>query len=236
MKEILLPHYEERNTDIDMLIYHCSVCSPEQMIKVLDEEKLSAHYIVDTKGNIIQLVEDEKKAWHAGMSYWRGRKNLNTYSIGIELCSPSFGQGEYTNKQIGSLIELSKELINKYNIPASNILGHSDIAPTRKPDPGISFPWKKLAENGIGLWFDIGDSQKVEENNIEKLLGEIGYETVDLAATSYAFCRHFIPQEVSVNQNYKELAENPYDKSFKLNEKYLNILKACNFIYKNIDK
>lgn len=231
MKEILQPHYEERNANIDMIVYHCSVCNPEQMIKVLDEARLSAHYIIGTDGDIIRLVKDEKKAWHAGMSYWQGRKNLNCHSIGIELCSPSFGQNEYTGEQINSLIKLSKELIDRYNIPAHNIVGHSDIAPIRKPDPGIAFPWKKLADNGIGLWYDIKDAQKIQENDVEVLLDKIGYETVNLAASAYAFCRHFIPNEVYINHNYRELAEAPYNHNFKLNNKYLDILKACCYIY-----
>lgn len=197
------------------------------MIEVLEKEELSAHYVVGLNGDVTQLVPEEKRAWHAGISSWREFNNLNHNSIGIEISSMSMGQEPYSERQINSLIELCQGIIARHHIPVRNVVGHSDIAPTRKPDPGAAFPWQKLAENGIGLWYDLNDAEKVKESNPEILLQKIGYNTENSAAAMCAFCRHFIPQEVAINPDIHDLLQHPYPEGFALDEKYLPILKAC---------
>ena len=227
MRTHMLPYFNERPTEINALVLHCSAHDTKDMIAVLEKEELSAHYVVGLNGDITQLVPEEKRAWHAGISSWREFSNLNHNSIGIEISSMSMGQEPYSERQINSLIELCQGIIKRHHIPTRNVVGHSDIAPTRKPDPGAAFPWQKLAENGIGLWYDLNDAEKVQESNLEILLQKIGYNTENQAAAMYAFCRHFIPQEVAINPDIHDVLQHPYPENFVIDEKYLPILKAC---------
>lgn len=227
MRTHILPYFNERPAKISALVLHCSAHDTKDMIAVLEKEELSAHYVVGLNGDVTQLVPEEKRAWHAGISSWREFNNLNHNSIGIEISSMSMGQEPYSERQINSLIELCQGIIARHHIPVRNVVGHSDIAPTRKPDPGAAFPWQKLAENGIGLWYDLNDAEKVKESNPEILLQKIGYNTENPAAAMYAFCRHFIPQEVAINPDIHDLLQHPYSEDFSLPEKYLPILKAC---------
>ena len=116
------------------------------------KHKVSCHYLINRKGQIIQMVQDMNIAWHAGKSKWKKFKNLNNNSIGIELVNKghTYGYQNFSNEQINSLIKLSKKLKKKYNIKKENFLGHSDIAPLRKIDPGEKFPWKKLSTHNLG--------------------------------------------------------------------------------------
>lgn len=231
-----LPMFDERkNNKVNMLVIHCCAYNADDMIKIMKERDVSSHYIIEENGRIFQLVSEKKRAWHAGVSYWRGQDNINHCSIGIELQSPSMGQDSYSVKQINSLIVMAKQIISHYQIPLYNVVAHSDIAPTRKPDPGMSFPWKYLAQKGAGIWYDIADAVKVKENNIENLLKIIGYDTSDLAAASYAFCRHYIPQEIKRLNTIDEVIENVYPSEFVLPEKYLPILKACAYRHGKIN-
>ena len=227
-----LPIFDERKSKrIDALVIHCCAYNANDMIEVMKERNVSSHYIIEENGSIFQLVSEKKRAWHAGLSSWRGRDNLNHCSIGIELQSSSMGQKDYSKKQLNSLAILAKQIISHYQIPLYNVVSHSDIAPTRKPDPGTAFPWKYMAQKGVGLWYDLADAVKVNENNVENLLRLIGYDTTDLSAASYAFCRHFIPQEIKRLATIDEVIENVYPREFALPEKYLPILKACAYKY-----
>lgn len=227
MRTHMLPYFNERPAKISALVLHCSAHDTKDMIAVLEKEELSAHYVVGLNGDVTKLVPEEKRAWHAGISSWREFDNLNHNSIGIEISTMSMGQEPYSERQIQSLIELCQGIIERHHIPVRNVVGHSDIAPTRKPDPGAAFPWQKLAENGIGLWYDLNDAEKVKESNPEILLQKIGYNTENPAAAMYAFCRHFIPQEVAINPDIHDLLQHPYSEDFAIDEKYLPILKAC---------
>ena len=227
-----LPFFDERQGEkIRALVIHCCAFDAAGMTEVLRQRNLSSHYIIDEQGKIFHLVSEKKRAWHAGVSRWRNMENLNHYSVGIELCSPSMGQQPYSSKQINSLLRLAKQIISHYQIPLYNVVAHSDIAPTRKPDPGIAFPWQYLAQKGVGLWYDINDAVKVAENDVTKLLQIIGYDTTDLAAAGYAFCRHFVPQEVKTYDSIDDVTENVYPTDFMLPEKYLPVLKACAYRY-----
>lgn len=227
-----LPYFDDRQGEkIKTLVIHCCAFDAVGMIEVLRQRNLSSHYVIDEQGKIFHLVSEKKRAWHAGVSRWRNMESLNSCSVGIELCTSSMGQQPYSPKQINALLGLAKQIISHYQIPLYNVVAHSDIAPTRKPDPGIAFPWQYLAQKGVGLWYDLNDAVKVAENDVAVLLHTIGYDTTDLAAASYAFCRHFVPQEVRTCDSIDEVIEKIYPSDFVLSEKYLPILKACAYRY-----
>ena len=205
MQEHALPHFNERKMPIDMLMFHCSALTGKDILKTLDERNLSCHYIIDEQAEIIKVVDEDKRAYHAGIGFWRGIDNdLNSRSIGIEISSLSLGQEPYTEAQIQKLICFSQKLIRKYHIRPEMIVGHSDTAPMRKPDPGKTFPWKQLAEEGIGLWYQPDNAEKVSSNDFEENLRLIGYDTRSpeaVKASAYAFCRRFAPQFVQTDNN-----------------------------------
>ena len=151
------------------------------------KSKVSCHYFIDNKGVIIQLVKDNKIAWHAGKSKWKNYRNLNDLSIGIELQNKGhkFGYKNFPNSQLNSFIKLSKKLKKKYLIKSCNFLGHSDIAPLRKKDPGEKFPWEKLSKYKIGTWFkETKREQKPSSKNVINLffrnIHKIGYRYFNL--------------------------------------------------------
>ena len=125
-----------------------SLCNPKS--------KVSSHFLINQNGKVCRLVQDNQIAWHAGKSCWRKYKNLNKNSIGIELVNKGhrFGYTNFKKKQLSSLIKICKILIKKYKINKRNVVGHSDIAPLRKIDPGEKFPWEQLAKKNIGIWHD----------------------------------------------------------------------------------
>lgn len=224
-------HYDERQDKVRALVLHCSAHSPQKMIEVLDEKELSAHYIIGEDGEIWQTVSEKKRAWHAGVSKWRNMKNLNHCSVGIELSSPTMGQKSYSPAQLKAAQKLCRSIIRHYQIPLTNVVGHSDIAPTRKADPGKSFPWKDFAAKGIGLWYNINDADKVAENDVEKLLNIIGYDTENLSAAAYAFCRHFVSFEIAEKEDITDLERNVCPPDFEFPQVYIPILKACAYRY-----
>ena len=151
------PNFNERPSGIDAIIIHYTdMISAEDALAWLTNpaSKVSAHYLIAEGGQIYQIVDEKQRAWHAGESYWQGLTNLNDCSIGIELANlgHSHGYQPFPNAQIASLIELCLEIKARWDIPASRILGHSDIAPQRKQDPGHLFPWERLAAEGLGMW------------------------------------------------------------------------------------
>ena len=142
--------------------------------------KVSCHYLINRKGTIIQMVKENKIAWHAGVSKWKNIKNLNKNSIGIELVNKGhfFGYENYSNLQINSLIKLCSKLKKKYKIRRENFLGHSDIAPYRKIDPGEKFPWKKLSNYKLGKWYNLKKDEILSDDKKKlffKNLYKIGY-------------------------------------------------------------
>ena len=161
------PNFDSKKrkaNQIKFLIFHYTgMRSEKAAIKRLTDikSKVSSHYLISQNGKITTLVPDLYIAWHAGKSNWENYDSLNKNSIGIEITNPghSFGYKEFPKLQIFSLIKLTKLLISEYNISKKNILGHSDIAPERKKDPGEKFPWKYLSKNKIGFWHNI--NQKI---------------------------------------------------------------------------
>tara|TARA_B100000900_G_C20557156_1_gene707284 strand:- start:119 stop:865 length:747 start_codon:yes stop_codon:yes gene_type:complete len=181
---------KRKSKQIKFLIFHYTgMRKEEEAIKRLTsvQSEVSSHYLIKNNGDVILMVPDLYIAWHAGKSSWRNYKSLNKYSIGIEINNPGhqFNYKKFSTKQINSILRLSKYLIKKYKIPKKNILGHSDIAPSRKKDPGEKFPWKYLASKKIGLWHSLPNnflkkSRKTKVNAQEKKiffqnLSKIGY-------------------------------------------------------------
>ena len=175
---------------IKYIIFHYTgMISESEAIKRLTniKSKVSCHYLIKKNGEIIVIVPDLYSAWHAGKSRWKNNDSLNKNSIGIEICNPGhqFNYKKFSNKQILSLIKLSNFLTKKYKIKSKNILGHSDIAPDRKKDPGEKFPWEYLAKRKIGVWHDLDIKtlkqfrkkklSKIDQNLFLENIFKIGY-------------------------------------------------------------
>ena len=176
------------------------------------KSKVSCHYFIDRKGSITQMVNDNQVAWHAGKSKWKSFKNLNENSIGIELVNKGheFGYQNFSNIQITSLINLCKNLKKKYMVKKENFLGHSDIAPLRKLDPGEKFPWKKLSKYNLGYWYR-GNKKKLKLTNDKKIenlffrnLFKIGYRYFSVHKRSKkdkliirSFQQRYLPKNVA---------------------------------------
>ena len=203
------PNHGPRPGDaaIDMLILHYTgmrtaagaldrLCSPEAQV--------SAHYLIEEDGTLWRLVPEERRAWHAGLSFWAGRRDINSVSIGIELANPGheFGYRAFPEAQMAALESLCRDILARHPIPARHVLGHSDVAPQRKSDPGELFDWPRLAGAGIGLWPADVTAPPVAGDiaAIQQRLAAIGYDTPTTgtfdAATRQviaAFQRHFHP-------------------------------------------
>lgn len=149
------PNFLKRTQKIEYVILHFTEMPfKEAFARLCDKaSEVSAHYLIKENGEIFQLVKDENVAWHAGKSSWHKKDRLNQNSIGIEL--DNLGNKEFTKDQMDSCIELCKDLAEKYNIPKENFIGHSDVAPERKIDPGIFFNWKLLSKQGFGIWHEL---------------------------------------------------------------------------------
>lgn len=179
-----------------IIIHHTAQDSLAQTLKTftITKPQVSAHYVIADDGKVVQMVNDYLRAWHGGNSSWGKNSDINSASIGIELDNNGFEP--FSDKQIISLLALLTKLKKDYNIPAQNIIGHSDIAPSRKTDPSKLFPWKLLAINGFGIWpDDIMEPAPVNFNS-EQALRIIGYNTKNLSAAIAAFKLHFIQTEV----------------------------------------
>ena len=167
INEIII-HYTGMQSERESII---RLCNPRS--------KVSSHFLISRNGKIYRLVKENKIAWHAGKSCWRKNKNLNKTSIGIELVNKGhkFGYTNFSKKQLSSLIKVCKNLIKKYKIEKRNIIGHSDIAPLRKIDPGEKFPWEKLSKKGIGVWHHCESNflRKKRRKNIPKKQNKIKF-------------------------------------------------------------
>lgn len=167
--------------------------------------KVSCHYLIDEAGNIYRMVDEEKRAWHAGVAQWHDRNDINSCSIGIEISNRN--NQPYTNAQLFALGLLCKDLMHRHNIPPENVIGHSDIAPDRKQDPGAHFPWEKLSRHGIGRWpvptlrdkFNAAAAAR-KPQKLKTLLKKAGYpvdafgpDKPSLPELVTAFQRHFQP-------------------------------------------
>ena len=155
--EVPSPNFDTRTAPPSLLVLHYTgMQSGEAALERLrdPEAKVSSHYLVEEDGRVFRLVAEERRAWHAGVSFWRGRRNVNGESIGIEIVNPGheWGYRPFPEAQIEAVIALVADIRTRWDIEDRDIIGHSDIAPDRKDDPGELFPWKRLAEAGHGLW------------------------------------------------------------------------------------
>lgn len=153
------PNFNERRAPPDMLVLHYTGMQTGEaaLARLRDAEaQVSAHYLIEEDGRIFSLVPEERRAWHAGRGVWQGEDDCNAASIGIEIVNPGheFGYRAFPDAQIASVIALISDIRERWTVPDSRIIGHSDLAPERKDDPGELFPWKRLAEAGHGLWFE----------------------------------------------------------------------------------
>lgn len=184
-------------TEIDMLVLHYTgMKSAEAALARLCDPaaQVSAHYMIDGDGSVQRLVPEDRRAWHAGVAYWRGHNDVNSRSIGIELVNPGHDHGYcvFPEEQMVVLTELATAILARHPIPPRNVIGHSDIAPDRKTDPGELFDWQRLAAAGIGLWPGEGDADIAD---IPEMLSLYGYDPGNEAALA-AFQRHFRPARI----------------------------------------
>jgi N-acetylmuramoyl-L-alanine amidase len=153
------PNHEERTLATDVLLLHYTgmPTTAEAIERLCDPEaKVSSHYVVDEEGNIVQLVPEARRAWHAGVSSWEGVTDINSRSIGVEISNPghSYGYPEFPEPQIAAVIALCRDLMARYRFRNDRVLAHSDVAPLRKWDPGEKFPWERLHRAGVGAWVE----------------------------------------------------------------------------------
>lgn len=200
MRFLPSPNHSERTRPVSLVILHYTETPTlERAVRILTDPDLphpvSSHYVVGLDGEIVQLVPEDRRARHAGVSFWRGETDVNSASVGIEIVNAGLGtdagQPAYPDAQIAAVIGLCRYVMARHAI--TDVVGHSDVAPTRKVDPGAAFPWRRLAAEGIGRWTDefaSGDASDAD------LLASIGYDVSDLAAALRAFRLHFHPEAI----------------------------------------
>lgn len=198
------PNFDERNLPITMVVLHYTdmpdvreaidkMCNPDS--------KVSAHYCITREGKVVQMVEEEKRAWHAGRSYWRGHTDVNSASIGIELDNPGHTHGyeDFPEEQMQVLLRLLNDIVKRHDIPRANVVGHSDVAPQRKDDPGEKFDWERLAEHRLALArpekLELGDPFD-NDGSFYLALERFGYDISDGHAAVKAFQRRFRPVRI----------------------------------------
>ena len=193
------PNFGDRKGDagVDMLVLHYTDTeSAADALDILTDpvRQVSAHYLIDEDGTVYRLVPEEKRAWHAGLSYWRGDRDVNSRSIGIELQNPGerFGYRVFPEAQMKALIALSEGILARWPIEGRNVVGHSDVACDRKHDPGHLFDWRMLARARIGVWPEPAAAQPDE---LSRMLTEIGYDP-DCERAVEAFQRRFRPSRI----------------------------------------
>ncbi len=196
------PNFNDRAAPISMLVVHYTEMKPIEtaLDRLTDPEaQVSAHYLISEEGEVTQLVSEDKRAWHAGQSYWRGHKDVNSASIGIELDHPGHANGyrAFADTQFEALVPLVARIVKQYDIPRANVIGHSDVAPARKVDPGELFPWDRLAEYGLCLpkpkSLEYGDPFH-NDGAFMLALERFGYDITDGDKAVEAFQRRWRPE------------------------------------------
>ncbi|MDE8347808.1 MAG: N-acetylmuramoyl-L-alanine amidase [Acidocella sp.] len=191
------PNFDARTADIDMLVLHYTGMPTAQaaLDRLCDPAaQVSAHYLVEEDGTVHNLVPEAARAWHAGVSFWRGDVGLNNRSIGIEIVNPGheWGYRGFPGTQMDAVAALCRACLSRHAILARNIVAHADIAPDRKRDPGELFPWAWLAGQGVGVWTD----GFAPPGDLLRDLAVIGYD-IEARHVITAFQRHFLPDHLS---------------------------------------
>ncbi len=203
-REIASPNWNERQLPISMVVLHYTEMKPvESAIERMCDPhaEVSAHYCITEEGEVIRLVPEEKRAWHAGLSYWRGHRDVNSASIGIELDHPghALGYRGFADAQIEALVPLLNRIVLAHDIPRANVVGHSDVAPARKIDPGELFPWDRLAEYRLCLQrpekLELGDPFD-NDGAFYLALERFGYDITDGHKAVEAFQRRWRPERI----------------------------------------
>lgn len=202
------PNFGERRNGLrpnHLILHYTGMETAQAALERLVDPKsdVSAHYVVEESGDIYGLVDEEKRAWHAGVAHWGGVGDINSASIGIEIVNP--GDMPFPSIQMEAVMVLSRDIIKRHKISPAHVLGHSDIAPGRKIDPGVYFPWQKFADKGLGLWPNPTDDDFVRAENmagneakIASLLHDFGYNPkVALSVLVPTFHLHFAPEKYS---------------------------------------
>jgi N-acetylmuramoyl-L-alanine amidase len=203
------PRPEGRTVDLLLLHYTGMATGAAALARLRDPAaKVSAHYLIETDGTVHRLVPEARRAWHAGVAAWAGARDINDRSIGIELVNPGheFGYRPFPEPQMAALLSLAGDIVARHPIPSHRVLGHSDVAPRRKQDPGELFDWRRLAAAGFGLWPD--DVRRPDScpdvRWFQEALARVGYEVplngrldADTTAVVTAFQRHFRPEAVT---------------------------------------
>lgn len=202
---IRLPAYFVGTTNLNLrkpnfvIIHHTAQVSCDQTLRTftLPRTQVSAHYVICKDGTVHHMLNDYLRAWHAGISKWGNVTDINSLSIGIEL--DNNGYEPFSQPQIQNLLVLLDTLKKKYTIPPANFIGHADIAPTRKNDPNVSFPWKLLSDRGFGLWYNDTTGISLPQHfNWLEAIRIVGYDIRDSTAAIIAFKRHFVQDTIGV--------------------------------------
>ena len=202
-RERLSPNFDERALPVTMAVIHYTEMeSAAAAIERLcdPEARVSAHYLISAGGEVTRLVPEDKRAWHAGVSYWRGIRDVNSASIGIELDHPGhkYGYTAFPDAQFEALVPLLARIVKEHGIPRANVVGHSDVAPARKIDPGELFPWERLAEYGLCLpapRIELGDPFD-NDGAFYLAMERFGYDITDGHKAVEAFQRRWRPRKI----------------------------------------
>lgn len=180
-----------------VILHHTTNDTAAEAVATLTNplKQVSTHYLIARDGRIIYLVDELKRAWHAGDSYWGGNRDINSASLGIEL--DNNGNEPFADAQIDALIALLADVTVRWNIPVANVLGHGDVAPGRKVDPSALFPWRRLAVAGFGLWCDPPFDPAPAGADDATLLAALGYDVTNPWSAVAAFKRHWAPEDVA---------------------------------------
>lgn len=187
-----------------IIIHHTNMASFESALQTLQSSnphgRVSAHYLISRDGEIVQLVEDHQRAWHAGVSRFQQRADLNSSSMGIELDND--GYSTFPEPQIAALLRLLEDLCQRLGIERHQVWAHADVAPARKDDPNVHFPWQRLAKSGFGLWPSDPLAPVAASFDPIQALSQLGYDTKDANKAALAFNRHFLArEEEQINPN-----------------------------------
>ena len=183
------PNFDARTAPPDMIVMHYTGMQTGEaaLARLRDPEaRVSSHYLVEEDGRVFSLVAEERRAWHAGRGSWRGETNCNAVSIGIEIVNPGheFGYRPFPEAQIAAVIALTTDIRGRWQVPDNRIIGHSDLAPARKQDPGELFPWKRLAEAGHGLW---AEADPAPGDPLEEGAGGVGVFALQAGLTRLGY-------------------------------------------------